>query len=500
LSGVRHHLVGLGPQSEPFAKGHWAARSIGISAFEQLHVDRGSGPWSGPLPMFAFSPDNRVAVRALLALAWPVVMARIGIMVMGLTDALVVGNYSGTELAFHALAWAPTSIVVTTAVGLMLGVQVMTARLLGEGRRTEVGAVLRRGTTYALQIGAVSTIGMIFFGPWALDQLNLADGLAKGASPALIVFSLSMPAYLVSVAGQFFLEAMGRPKPGMWAMWIANGVNLALNLLLVPDILGIGMEGALASAWATFFARMALAVFLVIYILRLPEARALGLFKKPEPDPLAEREQRKVGYGAGSSYFIEVGAFAAMTFYAGQLGAMETTAWTIVLNISAIVFMVPLGLASATAVLVGRAYGGRDAKGVLRAGLVSIFTATGLATLIALFVWPMAPWLAMAYNRDAVLIAIATPAIVLSALFFVADAIQVVAAQANRAAGDVWWPTILHFVAYAVIMMPLGWGLAHRFGVDGLVWAVIIASLVSGTLLTARFLKVARRLSLVSPP
>jgi MATE family multidrug resistance protein len=100
-----------------------------------------------------------------------------------------------------------------------------------------------------------------------------------------------------------------------------------------------------------------------------------------------------------------------------------------------------------------------------------------------------------AYNRDPVLLAIAAPALVLATLFFVADGIQVVAAQANRAAGDVWWPTIMHFVAYGGIMMPLGWWLAHKLGVNGLVWAVIVASLVSSVLLTARFVRVARRLA-----
>ena len=85
-------------------------------------------------------------------------------------------------------------------------------------------------------------------------------------------------------------------------------------------------------------------------------------------------------------------------------------------------------------------------------------------------------------------------ALVLATLFFVADAMQVVAAQANRAAGDVWWPTIMHFVSYTAIMMPLGWWLAHRIGVDGLVWSVIVASLVSAALLTGRFVRVARRL------
>jgi len=201
----------------------------------------------------------------------------------------------------------------------------------------------------------------------------------------------------------------------------------------------------------------------------------------------------RIGAGSGASYFIEVGAFALMTVIAGQLGAAETAAWAIVLNISAIVFMVPMGLSSATAVLVGRAHGARDAAGVLRNGLVGIGTITVLTLLVAVLVWPSAPLLIAAYNRDPVLAAIAVPALVLATLFFVADGIQVVASQANRAAGDVWWPTIMHVAAYGLVMMPLGWWLAHRIGVDGLVWAVIIASLVSSSLLTGRFVRIARR-------
>ncbi|RZI99365.1 MAG: MATE family efflux transporter [Brevundimonas sp.] len=440
------------------------------------------------------SLSTRATLKDLLHLAWPVVLARIGIMTMGLTDAIVVGNYASRELAFHSLAWAPHSIIVVTAVGLLFGVQVMTARMMGEGRREEVGAVLRRGVVYALQLGVAACLALIVVGPWALRQIHLEAGLAEGAGPALIVLALSMPAYLVSVAAQFFLEALGRPKPGMVAMWVANGVNLGLNLLLVPDILGLGLHGAAASCWATFSARAALAIFLLIYIARLPEARALGVFKRPKPDPAAAREQRRIGYGGGSSYFIEVAAFAAMTFFAGQIGVNETAAWAIVLNVSAIVFMVPMGLSSATAVLVGRAHGAGDGPGVLRAGLVGIGVVTALTLAVALLVWPSAGLLASAYNRDPLLLAIAAPALALATLFFVADGIQVVAAQANRAAGDVWWPTILHFAAYGGLMMPLGWMLAHTLGVSGLVWAVIIASLASSTLLTLRFVRIARRL------
>mgnify|MGYP001762435431 FL=1 len=54
--------------------------------------------------MIAFSPQTRHTLRELTHLAWPVVMARLGIMTMGLTDAIVVGHYASRELAYHSLA------------------------------------------------------------------------------------------------------------------------------------------------------------------------------------------------------------------------------------------------------------------------------------------------------------------------------------------------------------------------------------------------------------
>ena len=443
--------------------------------------------------MSFLSVKTRTATRELLTLAWPVVLARLGIMTMGLTDAIVVGHYASRELAYHSLAWAPSSVVLTTAVGLMMGVQVMTARLRGEGRGDEVGAVLRRGMVYAMQIGIVSMIGLMLLGPFGLVHMGLEDGLGEGASPVLMVFALSMPAYLISVAAQFFLEGLHRPKAGMVAMWVANAVNLALNIVLVPDMLGLGMLGAMASAWATFGARLALAIFLVIFILRLPEAKAWGLFKKPRRDKAVESEQVRVGIGAGSSNFIEVGAFAAMTLFAGQLGAAQTASWAVVINVSAIVFMVPMGLSSATAVLVGRSYGAGDMQGVMRNGLTGIGVVTILAFIIAIGLWLAAGPVVGIYTTDPTILAIAAPALVLATLFFVADAQQVVAAQANRAAGDVVWPTLMHLLSYGIIMIPLGWRLAHRMGVNGIVWSVVVASLISGALLTGRFLRVARR-------
>ena len=431
----------------------------------------------------------------LLKLAGPVVIARLGIMTMGLMDALVVGRFSAVQLGYHALGWAPTSVVLTMGVGLLTGVQVMTARAIGEGRRNETGAVLRRGLSYSLWIGLVSTVVLVLAGPPLLHALGLQKDLADGASRALIVFALSLPGYAISVAASFWLEGLSRPGPAAWAMWLANGVNLALDLLLVPGTFGLPALGAVGGAWATFGARTFLAVAMLAYIARMPESRALGVFAKPPRDRPAEAEQRRIGFGAGVSNFFEVAAFASMNVVAGWVGGLTVAAYTIVLNVVAIVFMVPLGLATATAVLVGRAYGARDRHALVRAAVISFAVTSVFALVVTLGVWPAAELISHGYTRDAATIAMAAPALALACVFLLPDALQVVTAQALRARGDVWLPSYTHLASYVLLMMPLAWFLAlpMKLGLNGIIWAMTIASFLSAGLLLARFAALSRQ-------
>jgi MATE family multidrug resistance protein len=431
----------------------------------------------------------RIDLAELMTLAWPVVLSRLGIMAMGLSDALVVGRFSAVQLGYHALAWAPTSVVVTMAVGLLSGVQVMTARAVGQGRRQAVGAVLRRGLSYSLWIGLASTLVLLAGGPAFLHVLGLKADLADGAARPMVIFALSLPGYAVSVAASFWLEGLGRPKPAAAMMWLANGVNLAVDLLLVPGVLGLPALGAVGGAWATATARTFLAAVLLIYIAGMPDARELGVFDRPEPDRATEAEQRRIGYGAGASNFFEVASFAAMNVIAGWIGGLAVAAWAITLNVVAIVFMVPLGLSTAAAVLVGRAHGARDRAGVDRAGLVAFGVTIAFGVVVSLIVWPGAGLMARGYTSDPATLAMAAPALVLCCLFLIPDALQVVCAQTLRAQGDVWLPTVTHVTSYAVVMTPLAWFLAipMGLGVNGIVWAVVLASFLSAGLLLARF-------------
>jgi MATE family multidrug resistance protein len=414
---------------------------------------------------------------------------------MGLTDAIVVGRYSATQLGYHAMGWAPTSVVVTMAIGLLAGVQVMAARAIGEGRLHDTGAILRRGLSYSLWIGLISAALLALGGPAFLHAIGLEKSLADGASRVLLVFCLSLPGYTLSVSASFWMEGLSRPGPGAWAMWIANGINLALDLLLVPGTFGLPALGAMGGAWATTGARTFLAVFMLGYIALMPEARALGVFDKPERDRAAEAEQRRIGFGAGASNFFEVAAFSSMNIIAGWIGGLAVAAWAIVLNVAAIVFMVPLGLATGAAVRVGRAYGAREPRGVVRAALVAFGVISLFGVAVGLVIWPNAALISSAYTRNPETLAIAIPALVVSCLMYLPDCLQVVTAQSLRARGDVWVPTGTHLTSYIVVMAPLAWFLAipKHMGVLGIAWAVVIASVISAVLLLGRFWMLSRR-------
>lgn len=433
------------------------------------------------------APDG--TYRELLRLAGPNVLSRLGVMAMGLTDAIVVGHYSAVELGYHSLGWAPTVTVLVAGIGLLLGVQVLTARHIGAGQPERTGAVLRRGVAYAVKIGIVSTLGLVLLGPMALGNIGLEPSLAAGASAALIIFSLSLTPYLVADSLWFWLEAQGKPHVPMIAMWIANVINLLLALWIIPGTSPFPVAGAVAAGWVTLVARLALLLMLGGFIWRWPRAHEVGVFRKAAPDRAEAREQRRIGYASGLSYAIEAGAFSGMNFVAAQLGVLVVAAWAVVLNVAAAVFMVPMGIAAATAVLVSRSVGAQDVSAVKRAFWMGMKLAMGALLALSLIIFLDAELVARAYSSDPALLAMTASALLLSCLFFMADGAQVVAANALRARGDVWWPTGMHFVSYVLIMIPLGWWFAvgRSGGLDGIIWAVVIASLISGGALTARF-------------
>jgi len=433
---------------------------------------------------------SRPYVRDVLRLAGPVALARLGIIGMGLVDVIVVGQLAADELPYQALGWAPTAVFLVAAIGLLQGVQVLAARTMGEGNPQGAGVALRRGLVLGLVAGVLSAGLMWLGGERLFTAFGIGEDLAGPSTPVMAVLALSIPLHLLYVAGTFFLEAIKKPGISMAIMWAANAVNLALNLWWVPE------HGAIGSAWATVGARVFLAGVILFWIFFLLRDRVhFGVGVKNATGP-TYRALLAVGIAAAVSQAVEAGAFSAMTVIAGRLGADVVSAYQIILNIMALVFMVALGVGAASAVLVSEAVGRHAPQDAQRAGWTGIgLNAIGMI-IAAVAILVFAEQIGRAYTADAAIAALVASLMWVAALVLHPDGAQVVAASVLRARGDNWFPTFSHIAAYAVVMPVLGFWLAETqgMGVAGLVLAIFWSSVLSAAVLLLRWWVVARKL------
>jgi MATE family multidrug resistance protein len=180
---------------------------------------------------------------------------------------------------------------------------------------------------------------------------------------------------------------------------------------------------------------------------------------------------------------------------AGLLGTLALAAYSIAFQVLGLVFMVALGFGSATAVLVGHAWGRKNSAEAARAGwlglAVDVIVVVAAAALIAVFAGRIAAFFA----ADPALIAAVVPLLVILALVMVPDHAQAVMAHALRGRGDTWIPVATHFISYFLVMAPLSWLLALKLerGTVGIMEAMLIASIVAAAFLIVRFYLLSKR-------
>jgi MATE family multidrug resistance protein len=429
-------------------------------------------------------------VPKLLWLAWPVALARLGIMGMSVVDVMVVGQFAPAELPYQALGWAPINVLTVAGIGLLTGVQVLAARGLGRDQPEEAGAAWRRGLVLSLVAGGLAALVLTLAGARALTAFGITPELAGPSLRVTHILMLSVPLQLMYVTSSMFLEAIQRPMAAMAAMWLANGVNLALNLFLVPKL------GAIGSAWCTVAARFCLAAVMLAWVWQLKDAQRLGVRRSAEAPGYGAL--LSVGAAAAISSAAEAGAFSGMTILAGRQGPDAVASYQILLNLLSIVFMVSLGVSSATAVLTSEAVGRRAEADAMRSSFGGVLLNGALMVATALVVLTFSGTIGRAYTANVTLAAAASGLMWLAAAIMPPDGAQVVAASALRARGDNWFPTASHLLAYVAVMPALAYWLAELRGqgVAGLMLAIFWSSSLSCAVLCLRLwwlrLKVSR--------
>ncbi len=427
------------------------------------------------LPAWARPKD----IFDLIRLALPVAMSRASFMLMQLTDSIVLARHRPGELPFVLNGWLPIGVLFGFGMGLMLGVQVLTAELNGVGKGNETGRIFRRGLWVALAYGAAATGICFVIARPLLGLVGFDAHLAAATTEVTKIFAIGAIAHMVGLACSSYLEALRKPNIVTAISMAAVGVNLVIDLILVPKY------GATGVAWATTGSRYFMMVILI------GAAAWLTPALKPAPKGPADefKRQNLVGIGTGVANIAEWGSFN-LTFVIATLVSIDAgTVYGLTVQMMGVIFMVYIGLGTATSVRVAERFGRRDAAGVQEASRLGVAASLVFGGFLALVLWIVRDAVAVAWlNGEAAtspgahLVPVLSAMLAAAAFVTIFDGLQGVGSMALRAQGAVWLATSIHIGSYIAVMLPLCWWLALRegYGVWGVFTGIALASLLAG--------------------
>ena len=272
-------------------------------------------------------------------------------------------------------------------------------------------------------------------------------------------------------------------------------LNVVLNWIFIFGNFGGPELGATGAAIATSLVRWIMFAALFLVVIRLPDARALGMNRPVSNFWEISKRLRRIGYPLGAARGLESGAFSALVLLAGLLGTASLAAYQIGYNLIGLIFMAAIGTAAASMVRVGNAVGRRNATDVARAGWAGVTLIAGLMLCFAGPFLGLGMPLADLYTDDPAVLPLAASLIGICGLILVFDGMQAVLMGALRGVADVWVPPGLQLISWWCVSVPIGYVLAFvvGIGVDGLMWGILAGALSSSTLLALRFTAVARR-------
>jgi MATE family multidrug resistance protein len=438
--------------------------------------------------------------RAMLRLAWPLIVAQLAIQGQGVIEVMLAGHFDAHVLGAVAIGANLASLPLMAMIGTMYALPPTVAQLDGAGRRGELASVLRQALWLALAIGFL----MLGITRWALPPLlalaGVAPDLAVDATAFLHAVSLAMPAIGLWVACRGLTDGLGLPVPSMV-------FNISALFLLLPagfalmyggtvfGFFAVPRLGAAGTGYAAALVDWLMAALFFAWLRLGPRYRDIGWSQADwRPDLRAAAKLLRLGVPMGVSVVSEVAMFSAAALAIGRFGDVAAASHQVALNVAALTFMVPLGLAYAITVRVGNAAGRGDPGGVRRAGFagISLALATQAMSSVAMLMFPES--IAAFYTDDPAVIAGGGVLLRIAGVFQLADGLQVASSGALRGLKDTRVPMLLTAVAYWGVGLPLGLLLAFGAALraPGMWVGLTFGLAAASVLLCARLVRLVR--------
>ena len=428
-----------------------------------------------------------------LKLASPVMLGMVGHIMVSFADNIMVGQLGAKELAAVSLGNSFFFIAMSLGVGFATAITPLVAEADSSKNIQGVKNSLKHGLILCTFISLALLVG-IFVSLPLMEKMNQPQDVVLLAMPYLKIVAISLVPLVIFEGLKRFSDGLSKTKYPMYAAVFSNGINIVLNYLLIFGMLGFPKLGIVGAGIGTLISRVLMVLFILIIFFKKEKIRVYFSnlnFKITEKAVF--KKIFDIGIPSALQMLFEVGIFTAAIWLSGTLGKIYQAANQIAFNLSAITFMVGVGLGVAAMIRVGNQKGLSDFLSLRRIA-ISVFMLTILIEIVfAVIFLVYNEWLPTIYletnnpeklveNTEVILIA--SKLLVIVALFQIFDGLQVAILGALRGMQDVKIPTLIAFISYWVIGFPLCYylGLYTPLKSTG-IWIGLLVGLASASLL-----------------
>ncbi|RED93179.1 MATE family efflux transporter [Marinoscillum furvescens] len=397
--------------------------------------------------------------RAIFLLSIPMIGEMIMESLFAVADVYFVSKVSVNAVATVGLTESILMIIYSVAVGLSMATTAIIARRVGEKKYHRAGDAGFQSIFLAVIVGALlGVVGFVF----AEDILRLMGGepdlIAEGKGFTQIMFAGNLSIFLLFLNNAIFRGA-GDASIAMRSLWLANGLNLILDPLLIfgyGPIPAMGIEGA---AIATTTGR-SIGVLYQFYFL----IKGRGIIRIGWSNVVIRLktlvELLKISMGGMGQFLIESASWIFLVRVMSYFGSEALAGYTIAFRVIVFTILPSWGMSNAAATLVGQNLGAKAPdRAETSVWRTAFYNMLFLGVVSVIFFIAADPIIGLFSQGDLVQ-DIGASALKIICVGYVFFAYGMVISQAFNGAGDTKTPLIINFFVFWIIQIPLAYWLA----------------------------------------
>ena len=395
-------------------------------------------------------------LKILSGLAWPLLIAQVTQTLMGVVDTVMAGRYSSVDMAAVAIGVGLTLPLMVFIQGVTLALSPVVSRFDGAKKYDDVASKVQQ--MLYLSLALAFTFMLLYLPmPYIIAAIDMEAEVAQKSLDYVFFVFMAAPGFAIYSSLRNYCEGLSLTRPTMEIMFAGLCVNIPVNYIFINGLYGMPELGGAGCGLATMMVFYVMALATIAYVKFSKRLRHIKLFEKVYPFSRAEiKDFIKLGFPIAFTLLFEVSLFATVALLLAPFGALTVAAHQITLNVSSLIFMLPLSIGLALAIRIGYLIGEGRSKETNKAYWAGMLLAVGTVFVTATTIVLFNEQIASLYTTELPVIAAAASLLLLAALFQFSDAIQVVSANALRGYKDTRAMFILSFISYWLVGFPTG--------------------------------------------